>query len=236
MKLKFPPPDMVFPNSILKVSLTGREILSWNPYLVLKEVSEEPPFLFNSPKLLKKIVPQRSSMSSSSISSSPFKYDWTFSSTYSGMMEPIMNSDAICINDAESSVEYIFDKKILQQNEEDPIVMCSSWLIYEDELGDMGKSIFSIRMRITKKYMFILTRSWLELPMQHIYRSIEHRWMAYSNVSPPFLRHEFCIKELVDVELRPNHGTVDADVFRDAESALLNVVHEEIKVVKFYFW
>ncbi|KGG50539.1 type 2a phosphatase regulator Tip41 [Mitosporidium daphniae] len=228
-ELAFPPPDIIFLNSILKISLHGKEILSWSPYLILKDILKEPPALFNSPQCLDKISPKWSPIAS--IAPSPFKYDWTFSSMYNGMVNSDTRHDAFI---GSQQLDLVFDKKILQKNRDDPIATALSFLVYEDELGDMGKSVFSCRIRITTRYMFILTRSWLELPMQGIYRSIENRWMCYVDMCPPSFRHEFCIKELVNTNCHLNRENVD-DVFRDAEAAKLDVIREHIKIVNFCF-
>lgn len=218
-EIGYPLPDMVYLKATLKIILFGETILSWTPIEVLKNNSLYPPKLFDSQKYIQ-LVPQWTP--SSLISPSPIKYDWTYTSTFDGLVKdknitPISNEDDITV----------FDKKILHQNADDPIIFSHSLLFYEDEIGDHGKSIFSVRIRLTTKYMFILSRSWIELSTQGIYRSVENRWMI--NTNSAIFRHEFTIKELVDPTITFQSNS--HDIYRDFESSKLVTIFEKIERV-----
>lgn len=129
-------------------------------------------------------------------------YDWTYTSSYNGtiLSDHIIRSCTISSSDVSSDDGDSFDKSLLMKK--DPILFLSSLSLYEDEMGDNGTSIYSVKIRVMPDCFLLLARSFVKID-QTILRSRETRIMSYisnkyehMNSSPITLYRECCAKEL----------------------------------------
>lgn len=80
-------------------------------------------------------------------------YDWSYSTTYTGSVDPSAKQFA--------PTENMIPIELLKRR--DPILFFDEVMLYESELDDNGISIFSVKVRVHEKRMLLLCRLFMRL-------------------------------------------------------------------------
>ena len=140
-------------------------------------------------------------------------HDWTFtSSLYHGTLD----SRIVSVNFMHGSIFDEFDKDMLLRH--DPIQYSKYIVFYEDELGDHGTSIFTVRLRIMPNCFLLLARSYVKL-QDVLIRAIETRIMGKLDHGP--LYRDISTKEIAwvsDEKLFEALGCASREVWQQLQS------------------
>lgn len=82
-------------------------------------------------------------------------YDWSYSTDYSGTLNPDENTKAFSATDKPIPLELL--------KRRDPILFFDEVVLYESELDDNGISVYSAKLRVMQKRMLLLCRLFMRL-------------------------------------------------------------------------
>ena len=157
-------------------------------------------------------------------------YDWTYSSAFPGALRsagydwpkfPVAMSTAQserggCFAGSRLTTQPM-NIALLQPRDDCPILFHDEVLLYQDELHDNGDSIFSIKIRCTPKYIYVLSRNFLrvdgvlfnslenriliEFGAHHIFHSFTHKRDTFSAVVKRFGSEEAAAEGMRNLDL-----------------------------------
>jgi type 2A phosphatase activator TIP41 len=157
-------------------------------------------------------------------------YDWTYSSAFPGALRPSGHDwsklpFAVSTEQLERGgclagsrlTEQTMNIALLQPRDDCPILFNDEVLLYQDELHDNGDSIFSIKIRCTPKYIYVLSRNFLrvdgvlfnslenriliEFGARHICHSFTHKRDTFSAVVKRFGSEEAAAEGMRNLDL-----------------------------------
>jgi type 2A phosphatase activator TIP41 len=115
------------------------------------------------------------------------KFDWTFSTDYTGTLIPASDGSPIVV---EETTENIDMQRLMERNE---ILYYDSIDLYEDELADHGVAKMDVKIRVMKDYFYILMRYFLRID-QILARVQDVR--IFHDVHKDFMLRDFTRKEI----------------------------------------
>jgi len=151
-------PEMIFGKNFLRLKHSSGMTLVFDTFGALKEVDHKSISQHKVSYANDWMTSKQSTMSDPTLSpdvTKIYEYDWTFSTTYKGSIE---NAKDFQLPTKCSSK---IDTEMLKKP--DPILYFCDVHLYEDELGDNGIALMSIKMRVMPTCFFVLMRFWMRI-------------------------------------------------------------------------
>ncbi|KAJ3323120.1 hypothetical protein HDV06_002132 [Boothiomyces sp. JEL0866] len=149
-EIQIPFPEMFFGNNSLEITTPRKKTISFNAVDALKmvDVSKE------SADRIKVAISEKWTSSSlknhNEIKNIIKPYDWTYTTFYKGTCEDMFAVGATGID-------------LQKLTEPDPILFYDEVLLFEDELGDNGTSILSVKIRVMPRNFLVLQRQFIRV-------------------------------------------------------------------------
>jgi len=173
-------PEMIFGHNFLRLDHQSGFSISFNAFDALAQVdntAELPKVSYADHWLQSK----RECVASSDLETVPHTYDWTFTTAYRGSLPPSCQPQP---------TSEPLDLQLLKQP--DPILFFQELVLFEDELGDNGCAVQSVKVRVMPSCLLVLMRFWLRID-DVLFRTYETR--LFHRFGQDYCLREFVLKQ-----------------------------------------